>query len=246
MSKSLLNIIEGDWEIEGHPIHNPSVYEIGQVFKEEDKFFFGLKIFCTPTKEILKSNGSVQASSVQLFMSLLQPELKILTLEQIECVLNIFKITFPTYKVAFSQEEIILSDTENKKYLILRDNSFQELQSIFNEMFKYDIFGKQTGEYRPKDAAAQAIADKLAERHKKLAAINEKEKKGGIIDNYISILSEEYGIPPKLLSKNITLYNLFIQFRRLEMRVSWETDMNFRLVGGGSKENPPDMWLSLI
>lgn len=241
----LLNAVEGNWEFEGNEVYNPSITDIGKLFKTEDDFFFALKFIVTPIRQIVNTS-TPGVTDVQLFISLLQPEFGVLTLEQSKNIIDFFNLTFPGRKISISDREIILSDVKNQKYLILRDDSFKQLQDIYNQMFDFDIFASEKGEYKPKDAAAQAIADKLAARHKKLAEMNKNDHKGGVIENYLSILSEEYGIPVKTLSENITLHNLFMQYKRLEMRISWELDIKTRLAGGSSNEQPPEMWLSLI
>ena len=87
----------------------------------------------------------------------------------------------------------------------------------------------------------------LSEGNKRVVLQKQQQNshKKGVIENNITILSIGLQIPPSILSKELTLYNLFNLHRRFIMKSGWDLDIKCRLAGASPKDSP-DNWLSLF
>lgn len=240
----LWNISQCEYQFCGIDLHQPTIRELAKIFKEEEDLIYILKMLISPLKEVLKLQGE-DASEFQIFLSLLVMDTEAfgLSIEKKKKFLDLIQICFQGYSLSIMKESFILKKEDN--IVIIDTSNFEEFKKILGSMFDIpEIFGEQEKKYNPKNARAARIAKTLEEGQKQISKINKSSNKKGIIENYITVLSIGLKIPPSVLCKELTLYNLFNLHKRFIMKISWDLDIDCRLAGGSPKDSP-DNWMSL-
>ena len=130
-------------------IHQPTIKEIGLI--GEDTFFTAIQ-----TLMIKKENVSEIPPEYYDKISNLDILLKIgrdrdfASRQSKICVLSLLTLMFPDYKVTLAPSKLILEDAEKQVHEITNE-SFDELQTIVEEMFCVNLLGggKPLPEYNP-------------------------------------------------------------------------------------------------
>jgi hypothetical protein len=85
-------------------------------------------------------------------------------------------------------------------------------------------------DYNPANKAAEAIAKKFRDRHKKLSKKEDGVKSIDILSRYVSILAlGNHHTISELME--YTVYQLFDEFRRFEKKMSYDTWFKAKLAG---------------
>ena len=99
-------------------------------------------------------------------------------------------------------------------------------------------------DYDPQGDLAKKIADKFKKRNQKLAELREKPKKVAIFSRYVSILT--VGTQKDMNSfMNYTVYQLYDEFERYELKVAQDIFFKARLAGASEMKQPED-WMKDI
>lgn len=222
-------------------VHQPTIDEISYV--GEENFYTGCE-FLRFSKDSLSDEDKIHLESYTNFdvlMSIMR-EQNITVLKNKACVLLVLSLIFPKYKVEFNNA-IILSKEEEEKPHIINNQNFEAFLEILNEMFclKTNVDNK----YNPSGNLANKIANKLKKRHQKL---NEKEgnkpEKVAIISRYVSILA--VGQQKDINSfKQYTVYQLFDEFKRYELKLNWEIYLQAKMAGAKDLKEVED-WMKDI
>ena len=243
----LLNISQSEYEFCNVELHQPTICELAKIFKQEEDLIFILKLLISPLQQTL-SLESEELSEFQIFLGLLVTDTSSfgLTIGKKKNLLELINLCFKGYELKILKNSFIFKKlNEEDFFIVIDDNNFNEFKQILGSMFDIpEIFGKQEAKYNPKNARAARIAKALEAGNKKVAEINKSENKKGIIENYISILAIGLKIPPSILCRELTLYNLFNLYKRFTMKISWDLDIDCRLAGGSPKDSP-DNWMTL-
>lgn len=243
---SLLNITQRDYSFLGANIHQPTINELTDLFKNENELIFILKLLVGSLKETLQVKDE-HITEFQVFLSLLIMDTDSfgLTVERKKKFLDFLSLCFKGYTLSIAKESFIFKKDETS-FLVIDNSNFDDFKKILSRMFDIpEIFGAQEEAYKPKDARAARIAKMLEKDNKKRAEMNGPKSKKGVIENYIEVLATGMKIPPPVLTEKLTLYNLFNWHKRFFMKTSWDLDIDCRLAGGSPKESP-DNWMSLI
>lgn len=120
-------------------------------------------------------------------------------------------------------------------------NNFQTFKNILNQMFGLEK-NKDSEEYNPAGDLAKKIADKFRKRKAKLA--EQKKVKIDIISRYVSILA--VGLQKDINSfMNYTVYQLFDEFKRYELKTSFDFNLQARMAGADIKEEVEDWMIDI-
>lgn len=215
-------------------LHPPTIKEIG--FIGEDSLWGGVE-FLNFSKELLSNEDKIRLSSktdFEVFMSVLQhDDLSIkMRKTQMELVLTLL---FPQYHINFSPSSIIFQHEEDKVHLLMIDeNTFTPFKELIKAIFCLDQL-KGDGsvrEYKPANVAAELLVQKFKDRKKKLAQIKKNEGEGGlgILSSYVSILAVAANHDINTLM-NYTVYQLVDEFRRYQLKMSFDINMQARMAG---------------
>ena len=91
----------------------------------------------------------------------------------------------------------------------------------------------ESRDYNPSGEVAKRIAEKLKQRHQKLAELKEGKQKIDILSRYVSILAVgEHKDMNSLL--NLSVYQLFDEFERFKLKMSY--DIYFQAKMAGAKD----------
>ena len=230
----------------GFTFHQPTLGEIAYI--GEEKFFIGLELLKF-SKEILQSEDKIRLSSYSDFYIFMQILLdKSTKNNNTDCAFMVLDLLFPKYKLSFTQERISfhLDNVERDGYLC--EDNFAAFKEILKEMFCSNKTSQSEMQYNPKGKLAEKIAEKLRNRTKKLAAQKSQssKKKVAIFSRYISILAvgEQKDINSFM---NYTVYQLFDEFERYELKTRYDVFLQARMAGASGKdlEQPVD-WMSDI
>ena len=134
------------------------------------------------SKRIISSSASEDKvdlsnkSDFDIFMSIMidskSPEIK----NQQICVRMVLALLFPQYQINFTPSGIVFINNEDKSQMgTITNMNFDEFKNILSNMFCLNIVSPEK-EYNPAGKLAKKIADKLQERHRKLAGNNLSNK----------------------------------------------------------------------
>lgn len=217
-------------------IHQPTVKEIG--FIGEDNFYLGCE-FLTFSKNRLSAEDKERAKDQDdflLFMGLIKennPALK----QSIRAAFMVLTLIFPKYSLSLDADKIILTSEEMNADFYLDSKSFSSFKQILSEMFCLSQSGLQET-YNPEGSMAQKIAEKLQKRKAVIAkqkSGNSANSKVAILSRYVSILTT--GTQRDMNSYlNYTVYQLFDEFQRFELKMHY--DINFKARLAGAKDLP--------
>ena len=212
-------------------VHQPSLEEIAYI-GGQDVLFPGCELLRI-SKDILNENDKVDLDKITNFDILMQiismpsPELK----KPIENAKTVFELLFPQFEIEWKPPFEISLNKDNIKTSINRNN-YDELRQIISEMFCLNK-NEESDNFNPSGELSRRIAEKLKERHKKLAQIRGNSEKSSIFDRYMSILAVG-------LQKNKN--ELFDEFERYQAKVAYDIYVQAKMAGAKDIENV-DNWM---
>ena len=224
-------------------IHPPTIKEIGYI--GENAFFNGCD-FLKFSKDRLKEEDKVHLEELTNFDILMSITMtKDAEMQKRKTyMLMVLSLIFPLYTITLNQKFISLKDAEGQEFKI--DNSnYEDFKEILDEMFCLKIADDENGDYNPQDPLAEKIAKKLKARHERLGDLqNSENKKIAILSRYISILAvgQQKDINSLL---NYTIYQLFDEFNRYELKVSYDIYLQAKMAGAKDLKEVED-WMKDI
>ncbi len=168
-------------------VHQPSLEEIAYI-GGQDVLFPGCELLRI-SKDIFNENDKVDLDKITNFDILMQiismpsPELK----KPIENAKTVFELLFPQFEIEWKPPFEITLDKDDIKTSINRNN-YDELRQIISEIFCLNK-NEESDNFNPSGELSRRIAEKLKERHKRLAKIRGNSEKSSIFDRYMSILA---------------------------------------------------------
>ena len=221
-------------------IHQPTIKEIAYI--GEENFYTGCE-FLKFSKDKLNEEDRIHLesySNFEVLMSIMREQNAVVQKNRI-CVMMVLSMLFPQYNITFEKEAILLKK-DNEEYFI-NNNNFEEFKKILNIMFCL-TGGNGEGEYNPNGEISRRIAEKFNRRHQKLAEEKPAEHKIAILSRYISILTvgQQKDINSLL---QYTIYQLFDEFKRYELKVQYDTYFKARLAGAKDLKEVED-WMKDI
>ena len=191
-------------------IHQPTIKEIAYI--GEEAFFTGCELI-NFSKNILPEQDKVNLedkTNFDILIAILRERNAVMQRNR-NCVEMVLALIFPWYTIDITSDAIVL-EKEEERHLINNDN-FETFKIIFNMMFSFSK--DESRDYNPSGEVAKRIAEKLKQRHQKLAELKEGKQKIDILSRYVSILAVgEHKDMNSLL--NISVYQLFDEFERFK------------------------------
>ena len=225
-------------------IHAPTIKEIAYI--GEEAFFSGCELLKfskqkLPTEDILRLE---QYSDFHILMSIINDKSGSLG-QSISYAQQVLMLLFPTYNIHYLPEIIAFSpmgeDALNITGAITTDN-FEAFKSILHNMFCLN--NKDVVEYNTEGEMAKRIAEKFKKRNQKLAELKQKPNKVAVLSRYVSILAVgEHKDMNEFM--NYTVYQLFDEFRRFELKSAFDAHFKARLAGAKDLQDPKD-WMQDI
>lgn len=213
-------------------IRQPKIKEIGLI--GEENFYMGCEML-TFSKDILNEADKInlaEQSDFDILMSVLLDKNQAIYKNKI-ATRAVLSLLFPDYQIAFTHKAIkLIKELEGEEVETHSINSenFNSFKEIITAIFCLKGYSSDdTPEYNPGGRLAQQIADKLKKRREVLAK-QKGEQKVSVLNRYVSILAVgEQKDMNQLL--NYTVYQLFDEFKRYELKEMFDYYMKAKLAG---------------
>ena len=222
-----------------HPLKLKEIALIG-----EEAFFTGCELLKF-SKDILmtedKTNLS-QYSDFQVLMSILNDKSASMQ-NNVSCARMVLDLLFPLYTVNITPVAVIFTKPgEDDICGALTEQNFDNFKQIIKSMFCLEKTSGQ--EYNTQGELANKIANKFKKRKQQLAELKQKPNKVAIFSRYVSILAVgEHKDINELM--NYTVYQLFDEFQRFELKMGYDMFIKARLAGAKDIKEPED-WMKDI
>lgn len=220
-------------------LHPPKIKEIALI--GEENFFIGCE-FLKFNKNKLSTedkNRLENISNFEILMSIMREKNPSVQKNK-TCALMVLSLLFPTYIIQIDEKNMKIIFAQEDLNFFLDKNNYDIFVKALNEILCLD--GQETSsDYNPSGSLAQQIADKLRDRHAKLAECGKKNQKIAILSRYISILAVGENKDMNTLL-NYTIFQLFDEFKRFQLKNSWDTHLQAQMAG--AKDLPEiDDWM---
>lgn len=219
----------------GITIHHPTLKEIAYI--GEENFFTGYQMLII-SKNILSKEDKVnleKLTNFDILIAILEERNAVMQKNR-NCIQLVLTLLFPEYCIVFNKTAIILKK-ENEETSLNSEN-FEEFQNILKQMFSFGDSNGLPQDFNPDGAMAARIAEKLRKRHQVLAEKNPKDNID-IIGRYVSIIATGLSIDIGSIM-NYTIYQLFDQIKRLELKYSYDVYLKAKLAGAQDMKEPED------
>lgn len=220
-------------------IHQPTMKEIAYI--GEEAFFTGCELI-NFSKNILPEQDKVNLedkTNFDILIAILRERNAVMQRNR-NCVEMVLALIFPWYTIDITSDAIVL-EKEEERHLINNDN-FETFKTIFNMMFSFSK--DESRDYNPSGEVAKRIAEKLKQRHQKLAELKEGKQKIDILSRYVSILAVgEHKDMNSLL--NLSVYQLFDEFERFKLKMSYDIYFQAKMAGAKDLKEVED-WMKDI
>ena len=220
-------------------IHQTTIKEIAYI--GEEAFFTGCELI-NFSKNILPEQDKVNLedkTNFDILIAILRERNAVMQRNR-NCVEMVLALIFPWYTINITSDAIVL-EKEEERHLINNDN-FETFKTIFNMMFSFSK--DESRDYNPSGEVAKRIAEKLKQRHQKLAELKEGKKKIDILSRYVSILAVgEHKDMNSLL--NLSVYQLFDEFERFKLKMSYDIYLQAKMAGAKDLKEVED-WMKDI
>ena len=220
-------------------IHQPTIKEIAYI--GEEAFFTGCELI-NFSKNILPEQDKVNLedkTNFDILIAILRERNAVMQRNR-NCVEMVLALIFPWYTIDIASDDIVL-EKEEERHLINNDN-FETFKTIFNMMFSFSK--DESRDYNPSGEVAKRIAEKLKQRHQKLAELKEGKQKIDILSRYVSILAVgEHKDMNSLL--NLSVYQLFDEFERFKLKMSYDIYFQAKMAGAKDLKEVED-WMKDI
>ena len=202
-------------------LHPPTIKEIALI--GEEQWFTGCE-FLRFTKNKLNTedrNRLAELSNFEVIMSIMRDKNPAVQLQK-TCAMMVLSLIFPTYTIQIDNKNLrepkIIFQQEELKFELNKDNYDIFIEAL-NEILCLGGGASDT-DYNPSGGLARQIADKLRDRHAKLAAKKGKDsQKVAILSRYVSILAVGLNKDMNQLM-NYTTYQLFDEFKRYQLKIN--------------------------
>lgn len=227
-------------------LHPPTIKEIALI--GEEHFFSGCE-FLRFSKNRLNTEDRKSLESLsnfEIIMSIMR-EKNPNILQQKACALMVLSLLFPTYTIQVEnqnlKEQRILFQQDKMEFSLNKEN-YDIFIKALNEILCLGG-GDSDSDYNPSGNLARQIADKLRDRHAKIAASKgEDSQKVAILSRYVSILAVGENKDINSLM-NYTIYQLFDEFKRYQLKLNWDITLKARMAGAKDVQDAED-WMEDI
>lgn len=198
-------------------LHPPTIREIAYI--GEDAFFGGCE-FLKFNKNKLSTedrNRLENISNFEILMSIMREKNPSVQKTKNDATM-VLALLFPTYEVQIDEINMIIKFKQDDNEFYLNKDNYDYFIKVLNEVLCLGG-GANDSDYNPSGNLASQIADKLRDRHNKLAARNKDNQKVAILSRYVSILAVGENKDMNSLL-NYTIYQLFDEFKRFQLKLA--------------------------
>ena len=225
-------------------IHQPTIYEISLI--GEECLFTGCELLRF-SKDILNVEDKARLfnySDFNILMSIINDKSASMTFN-VSCAKQVLELLFPLYEVVFTPIEIIMVDINDntKLYGGINEANFSAFKDVITQVFCLKK-ASSTQDYNVQGELAKKIADKFKRRQQQLAELSAKPSKVAIFSRYISIMAVGEHKDMNSFMK-YTVYQLFDEFQRYELKVGYDVYFKARLAGAKDLKEPEN-WMKDI
>lgn len=228
---------------EGHSIiHVPKIREISLL--GEDNFFMGCNLLNFSKEKFLSEQDKINLidkTDFDILMSILNDKSVSEISKSKNMATMILALLFPDYEVDLQNDVIHFVDPNQQTEGKIDNSNFAIFKYILTKIFCIkDLSSEQ--EYNPAGSLAAKIAAKIEAGRKKAAQTkNQNQEKINILSRYISILAVGEQKSINELS-NYTIYQLYDEFERYQLKLSYDMYVKQLLAGAKDPEKPKD-WM---
>lgn len=220
-------------------LHQPTIKEIGLI--GEDTFFYGCQLLRF-SKEMLNTqdkNNLKNYSDFDILMSIIANQEDSLK-DSLVAAKQVLTLLFPNYDIKRLGNQIVFSKPDEAPHIITSE-IFEDFKKIITKIFCLSKDGSE-GEYNPQGTMAQSIAEKLKQRHQKLASMKGNSgQKISIYNRYASILA--IGLSTDLnCILNYTVFQIMDQFNRYSLKLGYDIYVQSKMAGASGMKEPED-WM---
>lgn len=221
-------------------IHPPTVKDIA--FMGEQEFFRAAQYLCVDKEVLIQDENVLQGlNNFQVLLKVLEQSKD----KSAKAALNtLLLLLFPNYRTVIMPKSIIITQLNTgAEPVIIDENNFELLQAVAKEVLcMSSLFQGKNIVYKPANATAKRIADKLMRSRKKIAEQKAlKDQSESVLTRYLSVLTIGAGISPQKCT-DLNLFQLFDLMERYTSYVEWDTDLRVRLAGG-KPEKQVESWM---
>lgn len=223
-------------------LHPPTIKEISYIGEEA---FFGGCEFLKFNKNKLNTedrNRLENISNFEILMSIMREKNPSVQKTKNDATM-VLALLFPTYEVQIDEINMIIKFKQDDNEFYLNKDNYDYFIKVLNEVLCLGG-GANDSDYNPSGNLASQIADKLRDRHNKLAARNKDNQKVAILSRYVSILAVGENKDMNSLL-NYTIYQLFDEFKRFQLKLAWDIHIKAQLAGAKDLEDVDD-WMDDI
>lgn len=198
-------------------LHPPTIKEISYIGEEA---FFGGCEFLKFNKNKLNTedrNRLENISNFEILMSIMREKNPSVQKTKNDATM-VLALLFPTYEVQIDEINMIIKFKQDDNEFYLNKDNYDYFIKVLNEVLCLGG-GANDSDYNPSGNLASQIADKLRDRHNKLAARNKDNQKVAILSRYVSILAVGENKDMNSLL-NYTIYQLFDEFKRFQLKLA--------------------------
>ena len=224
-------------------IHQPTLKEIA--YLGEEAFFTGCELLKF-SKDILVIEDNLGLENMQDFdilMSIMNDK-SAQTSYNVSCALMVLDLLLPLYQTVILPAGIFCIPREGEQKICggITSENFDTFKHILVTMFCLEKTSQET--YNTQGELAKKIAEKFKKRKQKLASVSQKPNKVSIFSRYVSILT--VGTHKDMNSfMQYTVYQLFDEFQRFELKTAYDTYFQARLAGAKDMKEP-EQWMKDI
>lgn len=221
-------------------IHQPTIKEIAYI--GEEAFYTGCE-FLRFSKDKLNEEDRIhleEKTNFEIIMLLMREKNPIVQRNKI-CVNMVLSLMFPEHRIIFNDTYISLIKDEQESKI---DNSnYEQFLEILNTMFCLSGEKDQEEEWNLSGSMAERIAEKLRQRHQKLAEMK-GDNKVAILCRYVSILATGQQKDMNLLL-NYTVYQIFDEFKRYTLKMNWDIYLEAKMAGAKDLKEVDDWMMDI-
>jgi len=198
-------------------LHPPTIKEISYIGEEA---FFGGCEFLKFNKNKLNTedrNRLENISNFEILMSIMREKNPSVQISKTYATM-VLALLFPTYEIQIDEMNMIIKFKQDDNEFYLNKDNYNYFVKVLNEVLCLGG-GANDSDYNPSGNLASQIADKLRDRHNKLAERNKSNQKVAILSRYISILAVGENKDMNSLL-NYTIYQLFDEFKRFQLKLA--------------------------
>ena len=198
-------------------LHPPTIKEISYI--GEDAFFGGCEFLKFNKNKLNTEDRSrlENISNFEILMSIMREKNPSVQRTK-SFALMVLALLFPTYEIQIDEENMLIKFKQNEEEFYLNKNNYDFFIKTLNEVLCLGG-GANDSDYNPSGTLASQIADKLRDRHNKLAEKNKSGQKVAILSRYVSILAVGENKDMNSLL-NYTIYQLFDEFKRFQLKLA--------------------------